>query len=202
MYIIVVEQQTRRFVMNERDVGEAMLKRGIFELSGKVNTEMLGAVKYAFGEFFARQLKKVLVIISSSGGDSNVALTICDIFGLYPGEITGLVVDRAYSSAAIILQACDVRLATPNAKILIHNGDCHIDVDDMLDPKSFKEFKRDHLRHERHIRDVLMASTGRTVREIAKECKRDRAMYAEEAVTFGLLNGIHRGPLEWDSDEM
>ena len=161
---------------------------------------------------FAKALKNegpddITLMISTAGG--NYGVDIYDLLNLYPGKINGLVVGRAQSAGAIILQACDVRYATPNSLILIHHG-CTNEVryDSFADEDSLETFVSYSKRSLQKRYDIFMTRTGRTRDEIRKKCLEDQNMFPEEAIQFGLLDKIWRAPLPikaegliWPKDE-
>lgn len=60
--------------------------------------------------------------ISSNGGSTRVALNIYDLLTSSNREIIGVVIGTCYSATSLILQACDTRLALPNAGFMLHPG--------------------------------------------------------------------------------
>jgi ATP-dependent protease ClpP protease subunit len=178
----------------DKDIRERLLKsarKGIVPIFGGVDKEMLERVQVAFGEVGTSEHKRILVLISSEGGDGEVGLEIHDLLRALPVHKVGLVTGKAMSAASYILQACDYRLATPNSRLLIHYGKVSVPVEVLLDPDEspsrFINWQREMLRHKIA---VYVRTTKRTEGEIVAQLEKDQRMFADEAKTFGLIDGI------------
>jgi ATP-dependent Clp protease protease subunit len=175
-----------------------LLKKKIIPIFGEVNQEMLDIVKTAFIDFYLHKVEEIFVIISSGGGKTHCAFEIFDLLKLYPGNIIGIVVGRGLSAAATILQGCSVRLATPNSRILIHNGDNGIDADTVLDENSLKEYVEDYHRLRKRVWTIISNRTGHSIDEVKAEFTRNKEMDVEQAIMFKLLDGVYDKPLPWN----
>ena len=78
---------------------------------------------------FGQSKKPILVLINSCGGDAAEALAIHDSIKLFPGKVFGLVAGQCYSAASTILQACTVRMMSPNSRFMIHLGSFSVKSD-------------------------------------------------------------------------
>jgi ATP-dependent Clp protease protease subunit len=180
------------------DSHKAYLRMNTLVISGRVNEDTLTYIQEAIlGDLMVRDVNPkpdLTLIISTHGG--GYSLDIYDVLKLYPGKITGLVVNFAQSAGAMILQACDVRLATPNSHILIHHGragDVKFDVI-MSDVQLSQKVEVARREMERRYQ-IFCSHTGKTRDEIQKLCFEDRDLDVEEAIRFGLLDGVWSGPL-------
>jgi ATP-dependent protease ClpP protease subunit len=188
--------------MDAKNNVEKMLGLGVVVVTGGINGDTLSHISRSFTELYLRQVQKVTLLISSNGGDGNVALEIYDIIRLYPGDVNCLVVGKAMSAAATIVQACHRRLATPNSKILIHHGKCPEFCNDWL----YNEVQlQKFLEHGRAFRErvykIMEARTGKSREEIQELCFEDMPLYPEQAIKFGLLDGIWDKLLPWNPAE-
>ncbi len=182
---------------------DTAVKMGIIPVIGEVGKEMLEAVLYVTMKLYLEKKEDVIVLINSGGGSSKCCLEIYDILGLYPGKgICGLVFGRANSAAAVILQACPRRFATPNSRILIHHGGMDMNRDLLFQEKELRAFLQKERATEAQFYQIFQKRTGKTEATIRKLCFEDREMYPAEAIKSGLLDGVWDKPLPWDPTEI
>lgn len=173
-----------------------LAKEGVIDLIGEVDTNMSIYVREALIRAQATEKKngelpRIKVLISSGGGLATPGFEIVDAISNYPGHVTGIVQHAARSMAAIILQACDWRQATENSKILIHNPVATNISWDVLTNKKKLAKRIAPLRVSRKkMIDVLAYRTGRTFKEIAIQCAKNKDLTVKEAKAFGLVDEI------------
>jgi ATP-dependent protease ClpP protease subunit len=68
----------------------------------------------------AFDIKRVLVILNSDGGNVKEGLRMAVAIESYPGVVDCLVTKSASSMAFLVLQACTNRFMTPNATLMTH----------------------------------------------------------------------------------
>lgn len=168
---------------------------GIIDLFGDVDSLMLDYVREALIRARASGDKNgnfpsLKVLISSDGGQITQGLEIVDAFNDYPGHITGVVQSNGKSMAAIILQACDWRQSMENAKILIHNPNIRISWDILRNKKKLAQRIAQLNISRRKLLRILCDRTGRSFREVAAVCAKNKDMTAKEAKAFGLIDEI------------
>lgn len=163
----------------------------------RIGKETLSYIQEAIGFLMLRgsvPFPELLLIISTNGGSRG--LEIYDILNLYPGKITGLVINNAKSAGALILQACDVRLATPNSHILIHHGRYgEVPFDIIMDDTRLAQFVKDLRRDVEARYTIIVSRTGKSRETIQKLCFEDRDLSVDEALEFGLIDGVWSKPL-------
>ncbi|MCL5795640.1 MAG: ATP-dependent Clp protease proteolytic subunit, partial [Patescibacteria group bacterium] len=71
----------------------------------------------------------ITIHINSIGGESDQSLLAYDAIKFSKAPVHGIVIGKAFSGSAVILQACTKRLATANSGILVHYGDHHLKVE-------------------------------------------------------------------------
>lgn len=183
---------------SKKEIAEQMISRGILPILGKIDGETMELVQAAFVEFFIERRKHAIILISSFGGNGAVGVEIYDILKLFPGKTTGIVIGKAMSAASYILQGCTERFATPNSRILIHNGSNDVDNDILLDDDKVKEYLQENTRRRTRVHKLLSDATGKNIEQVVAECKRDKSMDTEQAIDFGLLDGIWTKKLPWE----
>ncbi len=134
--------------------------------------------------------KPILFIINSPGGSVDAGFAIWDQVKMITSPVTTLVTGIAASMGSI-LSLCAApkrRFATPHSRIMIHQPkimgaiqgqatDLEIQAKEMIKT-------RDEIIH------VYVEHTGKDFATIEKAIDRDTWMTAEEAVQYGLLDGI------------
>ncbi|MEI8124412.1 MAG: ATP-dependent Clp protease proteolytic subunit [Parachlamydiaceae bacterium] len=134
--------------------------------------------------------KPILFIINSPGGSVDSGFAIWDQIKMISSPVTTLVTGLAASMGSV-LSLCAApkrRFATPNARIMIHQPmiagvikgqatDLEIQAKEMLKTRSA-------------LVDVYVKATGKDKKAIEHAIDRDNWLTPEEAVTFGLLDGI------------
>jgi ATP-dependent protease ClpP protease subunit len=130
--------------------------------------------------------------ITSDGGFVRSGMGIHDQFCLY-GMVTGVVCEYVSSAAIqLILQGCMYRQATENTQFFCHYSQGYI-------PINARVLKKDKARlllvkQFEQIDDlmvrILIARTKKSEMEVRKMLTRERVMYADEALHFGLIDAI------------
>ncbi len=167
------------------------LNKGILIIRDRVDEKMAKFVSEALDVLRLAGSPNITILISSIGGDIDAGSDIIDLLSLYPGKKTAVVVGQAASMAAIILQCCDKRMATQHSKILIHHASCKIELDTIRDPKKMEDFRVRLEKYEKIMDEILIKRSKRTAEEIDTQCKKNQFMSAEEAIAFGLLDGVY-----------
>ena len=134
--------------------------------------------------------KPILFIINSPGGSVDSGFAIWDQIKMITSPVTTLVTGLAASMGSV-LSLCAApkrRFATPNARIMIHQPmisgvikgqatDLEIQAKEMLKTRS-------------SLVELYVQATGRTTEEVERSIDRDNWLTPEEAIEFGLLDGI------------
>ncbi|MFT4552823.1 MAG: ATP-dependent Clp protease protease subunit [Chlamydiales bacterium] len=134
--------------------------------------------------------KPILFVISSPGGAIDAGFAVWDQIKMISSPITTLVTGLAASMGSILSLCADPgrRFATPHSRIMIHQpslGGCIRGQATDLDIHATEILKtRDEL-----IK-LYMNATGKDFKTIEKALDRDTWMTAQEALNFGLLDGI------------
>lgn len=134
--------------------------------------------------------KPILLIINSPGGSIDAGFALWDQIQMVTSPVTTLVTGLAASMGSILSLASGKgkRFATPNSRIMIHqpriNGviegqatDLEIQAQEILNTRD-------------QLIDIYVEATGQSKETIAQALDRDKWLTPEEAVEFGLLDGI------------
>jgi len=178
-----------------------LLDKNILALRGTVDQEMVFYVQEALLRLVARQSPPVVMFVTSNGGDVEIGLDIYDALRSYSGEVIGVVYGYANSMAAVILQACKTRVCAPNAQVLVHHiSKREVGLDVLRSRKKTEEVRKALEESQNKIYKILMQRTRRTLREIRRECAKNQAMSAEEALAFGLVDRVEDFMIDSEPD--
>jgi ATP-dependent Clp protease, protease subunit len=134
--------------------------------------------------------KGITMIINSPGGSVDAGFAVWDQMKMITSPVTTLVTGLAASMGSI-LSLCGGkgrRLATPNARILIHQPSIHGGVRGQA--SDLEIHAREILKIRSRIIDMYVEASGKDRETIAAAIERDTWLSAEEAKEFGLVDRI------------
>lgn len=183
----VVEQTSR----GERnyDIYSRLLKDRIIFLGEEVNetTASLVVAQLLFLES-EDPGKDIQLYINSPGGMVTAGLAIYDTMQYIKCDVSTICIGLAASMGAFLLAggAKGKRYALPNAEVMIHQPsggakgqatDIQITAENILKTK-------------KRLNEILAANTGKSVEQVAADTERDHYMSAEEALEYGIIDGV------------
>ena len=132
--------------------------------------------------------KDISLYINSPGGSAYAGMAIYDSMQYVKPDVRTICLGMGMSAAAMILcgGAAGKRLALPNAKIMIHQGSAGF----RGTPADIQIHAQEILGMTRRMAEIIARHTSKPVDEVMKDIDRDRFMSAEEAVEYGLIDGI------------
>ena len=132
--------------------------------------------------------KDISLYINSPGGSAYAGMAIYDSMQYVKPDVRTICLGMGMSAAAMILcgGAPGKRLALPNAKIMIHQGSAGF----RGTPADIQIHAQEILGMTRRMAEIIARHTDKPVDEVMKDIDRDRFMSAEEAVAYGLIDGI------------
>jgi ATP-dependent Clp protease protease subunit len=173
--------------MNNRFNEDLLNKRTIY-LCGEINPREANRVGKLVLWLNAKSEVEPITLYITSGGCVDSGMDLYDIIRDSKAPIQGKVYRMAASMAAVVLQACRPRFALKHAEITIHNMTVRKAVSEL--EEEFEKTMGESKRMQQEIYEIFSLTTGKTVEEIKQKCKEDKAMTAEEAKTFGLLDEV------------
>ena len=186
----VIEQTSR----GERsyDIFSRLLKDRIIFLSEEVNsaTASLVIAQLLFLESEDPD-KEISFYINSPGGSISDGMAIVDTINYIKSPVSTICVGMAASMGAVLLAsgAKGKRFATPNSEILIHQP--LIAGGGLSGQTTEIKIHADHMVKTREkLNKLLSERTGQSLETIEKDTERDNYMTAEEALKYGLIDGI------------
>ena len=134
--------------------------------------------------------KEISFYINSPGGSITDGMAIVDTMRYIKCPISTICVGMAASMGAVLLACGDKgkRFATPNSEIMIHQP---LLSGGLSGQATEIKIHADHiLRTRSRLNKLLSEQTGQDLETIEKDTERDNYMLAEEALKYGLIDGI------------
>ena len=135
--------------------------------------------------------KEIHLYINSPGGSITDGMGIVDTMNYIKCPVSTICIGMAASMGAVLLAAGEKgkRYATPNAEILIHQP--LIGGGGLSGQTTEIKIHADHMvRTREKLNKFLSDRTGQSLETIEKDTERDNYMTAEEALKYGLIDGI------------
>ena len=132
--------------------------------------------------------KDISLYINSPGGVAYAGMAIYDVIQHVRPDVSTICVGMGMSAAAMVLcgGASGKRLALPNARIMIHQGSAGA----RGAPSDMEIQLREVLAITRRMSEIIAHHSGRSVEQVASDIDRDYFMTPEEAMAYGLIDGI------------
>ena len=135
--------------------------------------------------------REISLYINSPGGSITDGMGIVDTMNYIKCPVSTICVGLAASFGAVLLANGEKgkRFATPNAEILIHQP--LIGGNGIAGQTTEIKIQADHMIKTREkLNKLLSDKTGQSIETIEKDTERDHWMTAEEALQYGLIDGI------------
>ena len=186
----VVEQTSK----GERsyDIFSRLLKDRIIYLGEDVNptTSSLIVAQMLFLESEDPD-KEIFFYINSPGGSITDGMAIVDTMNYIKCPVSTVCVGLAASMGAVLLAAGEKgkRFAMPNSEVMIHQP--LIGGGGLQGQATEIKIHADHLVKTREkLNKFLSERTGKPLEQIERDTERENYMTAEEALKYGLIDGI------------
>ena len=132
--------------------------------------------------------KDISLYINSPGGSISAGMAIHDTMQYIKCDVSTICMGMAASMGAFLLASGTKgkRFALPNAEIMIHqpSGGAQGQATEI-------QIVADHIaKTKRTLNEILAANTGQPLEVVEKDTDRDNYMSAEEALAYGLIDGV------------
>ena len=137
--------------------------------------------------------KEIFLYINSPGGSITDGMGIVDTMNYIKCPVTTICVGLAASFGAVLLANGEKgkRFATPNSEILIHQPLIGGQGGGISGQATEIKIHADHMiRTREKLNKLLSEKTGQPIEQIEKDTERDHYMSAQEALEYGLIDGI------------
>lgn len=186
-----MENQENSFLrMNDRIESKLLEARRVF-LSSSVSSESAEEViRKIWYLALVDSNRPILLIINSPGGSVDAGLAIWDQIQMSAVPVTTLVTGLAASMGSILSLVASKgrRLATPHARIMIHQPSIHGVIEGQATDLDIQA--REIVKTRNRLIEIYVEKTGKSFEEIEQALDRDYWMSAEEARDFGLIDQI------------
>lgn len=185
------EQSLTPFLkIKDRIDGAILEARRIFICDAIDNESARDAIRKLWFLELSDPGKPILLIINSPGGSVDAGFAIWDQVQLISSPVTTLVTGLAASMGSV-LSLCAApkrRFATSKARILIHQPRLGGAIQGQATDLDIQA--KEMIKTRKALVDVYVNATGKDPAIISKAIDRDTWMTAQEALEFGLLDGI------------
>jgi ATP-dependent Clp protease protease subunit len=176
-----------------REIEERQMQRREIFLWGEVSDESARVIVQKILFFDSISSEDITLYINSPGGVITSGLAIYDAMKYARSNVSTICMGQAASMGAVLLCAGTKgkRFCWENARVLIHQplisgnvfgpaSDIQIQAEEMLKIRS-------------RLNGILSEATGQPLKKIEEDTDRDYFMSAEEAVTYGIVDGLSSG---------
>ena len=134
--------------------------------------------------------KPITLVINSPGGSVDAGFAVWDQIRMISSPVSTLVTGLAASMGSILSLCAQKgrRLATPNARILIHQPSIHGGLRGQA--SDLEIHAREILKTRARIVNLYVEATGKDRETIAAAIERDTWLSADEAKDFGLIDKV------------
>lgn len=188
MLIPMVIEQTGR---GERsfDIFSRLLKERIIFVGGEINDDTANLIVAQLLFLEAEDPgKDAYMYINSPGGVVTAGLAIFDTMRYIKTEVSTICFGQAASMGAVLLAAGakGKRYALPSSRIMIHQplGGAQGQATDI------EIQTKEILRIKKKLNQILVDSTGQSMKTIEKDADRDFFLSAEQAVKYGIIDEV------------
>lgn len=174
---------------NGYDLFSRLLKDRVILLFNEINDD-LACVICAQLLFLEAQdpEKDITMYINSPGGSVSAGFAIYDTMRSIKCDVSTVCVGSACSMGAFLLAAGakGKRFALPNSEVMLHQviGTVGGQASDVIIATEFAKRTKDR------INSILAQNIGKPVEVIRRDTERDNWMYAEDALAYGVIDGI------------
>ncbi len=183
----VIEQSSR----GERayDIYSRLLKDRIIMVSGPIEDEMANSIVAQLLFLDAQDsTKDIYMYINSPGGVVTSGMAIYDTMNFIKSDVQTIVIGMAASMASVLVSsgAKGKRFGLPHSTVMIHQPSGGAQGQQTEIQIAAEEI----LKTRKMINEILAKNSGQTFEKVQEDTERDNYMTAQEAVDYGLLDGI------------
>lgn len=171
------------------DIYSRLLKDRIIILSGEIDDQLANSIVAQLLFLAAEDSEKdIYLYINSPGGSITSGMAIFDTMNFITPKVSTICIGMAASMAAFLLASGEkgMRYALPNSEILIHQplGGAQGQATEIA-------IAAEHIiRIRNRMNEILAEKTNKPVEQIKIDTERDKYMFAEEALEYGIIDEI------------
>ncbi|RPI02305.1 MAG: ATP-dependent Clp protease proteolytic subunit [Calditrichaeota bacterium] len=177
-------------LIGDQEINKKFLEQRKIFLWGTVDDETAEDIVKKLLFLDAHEHQDIQLLINSPGGSVTAGLAIYDAMQNIRSAVQTLCMGLAASMGAVLLTAGakGKRFTWPHSRILIHQP---MIAGQIIAPASgLKIHAEEMMRTKGMLNAILVKHTGQPIEKIEKDTDRDYFMSPQEAVEYGMIDGI------------
>jgi ATP-dependent Clp protease protease subunit len=163
--------------------------RKIF-LLGEIDRDRTASFMASFMSLDATE-GPIHVVLCSEGGGVEHGFAIYDTIKLSSNPVIIDVFGMAQSAGIFILQAGDIRRASPESRLMMHQGSFNIESASFKAHEMHEQVLELEYHNQRIFKVLADATKGKmTLEDVKKACAKDTYLSPEDALKLGLIDAI------------
>lgn len=171
------------------DIYSRLLRDRIILLGSAINDDVANSIVAQLLYLqFEDSKADIHMYINSPGGSITSGMAIYDTMQFITCDVATYCLGQCASMGAMLLTAGEKgkRYALPNSRIMIHQPLAGMQGTAV----ELEIHAKEVLRTKRRMNELMLKHTGQTLEKIEQDTDRDNFMSAEEAKSYGLIDGI------------
>lgn len=184
-----IERESAAGVQQVSLVTDAFSNRRLF-LFGEINEALVYSFTMQMLYLMEDTQSEINIYIDSPGGEVNSGLAIYDVIQYCKAPINMYCVGLAASMGAIVFAGGQKgrRFMLPHSKVMIHEPMVAGGLEGSA--STIRSTAMKILQMRQLLNSILAKHSGKTTQEIDRATEHDNFMSAEEAIAFGLCDGV------------
>lgn len=180
--------EEREMRVTQMDIFSRLMMDRILWVAGPVNDQMSTVVQAQLMFLDNIEERDIIMHVDSPGGSVKSGLSMVDVMNYIKSDIVTINTGMAASMGSILLGngTRGKRFSLPNSKVMLHqvSAGAQGHVEDMKISIAEAEKYNDKLF------GMLADFCGKTKKKVLADCNRDNWLTAEEALEYGIIDGI------------
>jgi len=180
--------EEREMRVTQMDIFSRLMMDRILWIAGPVNDQMSTVVQAQLMFLDNLEVGKIRMHIDSPGGSVKSGLSMVDVMNYIESDIETINTGMAASMGSILLGAGTKgkRFSLPNSKVMLHqvSAGAQGHVEDM------KISLAEAVKYNEKLFGMLADYCDKDKKTVLKDCTRDNWLDANEALAYGIIDGI------------
>ena len=180
--------EERELRVTQMDIFSRLMMDRIIWLAGPVNDRMSTVVQAQLMFLDNLEVKDVTLHVDTPGGSVKSGLSIVDVMNYVSSDIVTVNTGMAASMGSILLGAGTKgkRFTLPNSRVMLHQVSTGASGNIQDNRRSIAEGEK----YNDKLFSMLGDFTNKTPEQVLKDAERDFWMDGEEALAYGIVDGI------------
>lgn len=168
--------------------GSVLMDEGTrtISISGPIDDNTCNSVLLSL-QSLDRKKGGITIFINSQGGSVYSGLGLYDLISSCVNKVTGVAIGCCMSAAVTVLMACDVRLAAPECRFMVHEVQHEVPS---MPTSLFNKHAKEGTFLDKKLKELLSERSSLTLTEIDNLCKDDSFLSADEVRGYGMIDGV------------